>query len=28
MARGTYATEASAIESARAQGVQWVKDFG
>jgi hypothetical protein len=28
MARGTFATEASAIESARAQGIQWVADFG
>ena len=28
MVRGTYATEASAIESARLQGVQWVTDFG
>jgi hypothetical protein len=28
MSRGTFATEATAIESARTQGVQWVKDFG
>jgi hypothetical protein len=28
MTRGSFATEAIAIESARAQGVQWVTDFG
>ena len=28
MARGTFATQTGAIESARAQGVQWVTDFG
>jgi hypothetical protein len=28
MARGSFATEADAINSARAQGVQWVTDFG
>jgi len=28
MSRGTFATEAIAIESARAQGIQWVTDFG
>ena len=28
MSRGSFATEADAIESARAQGVQWVTDFG
>ena len=28
MTRGTFATEASAIESARTQGIQWVTDFG
>lgn len=28
MSRGSFATEADAIDSARAQGVQWVTDFG
>jgi hypothetical protein len=28
MIRGTFPTEANAIESARAQGIQWVTDFG
>jgi hypothetical protein len=28
MIRGTFATEAIAIASAHAQGVQWVTDFG
>jgi hypothetical protein len=28
MTRDTFATESIAIESARAQGVQWVTDFG
>ncbi len=28
MTRGSFATEAIAIESARAQGIQWVTDFG
>ena len=28
MSRGSFATEADAIASARAQGVQWVTDFG
>ena len=28
MTRGSFATEAIAIESARVQGVQWVMDFG
>lgn len=28
MSRGSFATEADAINSARAQGVQWVTDFG
>ena len=28
MVRGSFATEAIAIESAHAQGVQWVTDFG
>jgi len=28
MTRGSFATEADAINSARTQGVQWVTDFG
>jgi hypothetical protein len=28
MTRGSFATEAIAIESARVQGIQWVTDFG
>jgi hypothetical protein len=28
MSRGSFATKSDAIESARAQGVQWVTDFG
>jgi hypothetical protein len=28
MAPGSFATQADAIDSARLQGVQWVKDFG
>ena len=28
MIRDTFATKAIAIESARAQGIQWVTDFG
>jgi hypothetical protein len=28
MARGSFATKADAIDSAREQGVQWVTDFG
>ena len=28
MSRDTFATEAAAIESAKAQGIVWVKDFG
>jgi hypothetical protein len=28
MSRGSFATEADAIDSARLQGVQWVTDFG
>ena len=28
MARGSFATEGDAIDSARLQGMQWVTDFG
>jgi hypothetical protein len=28
LTRGSFATEAEAIEAARTQGVQWVTDFG
>lgn len=28
MTRGSFASEAIAIESAHAQGIQWVTDFG
>jgi len=28
LSRGSFATQADAINSARAQGVQWVTDFG
>ena len=28
MARGSFATEVEAIDSARMQGIQWVTDFG
>ena len=28
LTRGSFATEAAAIDSARTQGLQWVTDFG